>query len=182
MRADSFAPYRSEKAWSIIMTDETTTTWYRADVPGLRPHDEATRTPLPGGNDYVYMTSRLDVARAFAAQRGNRSVYEVEPGGFIWPDPDYPEESNAASAMCDYARVVRVVDENVQMTAESARQFISQFFLWPDKSRMYDDDGYPTAPPEMRRVSRGAEELRPLGRYPKPDVVLKLIRDLLERG
>ena len=35
------------------------------------------RTPRRPGQPYVYVTSNLEVARAFAAQRGNRSVYEV---------------------------------------------------------------------------------------------------------
>jgi len=172
---------------AVVSADNPESTmWFRADVPGLRPYDPANHSGMPlSGRRVVYATSRLDVARAFAASRGGWWVYEVRPidptGVFQYDDPDYPPESGAGCLAFDDASVVRAIDQAIQMTADDAWRFISQFFLWPDKSRMYDDDGYPTASPEMRAASRGAEELRPLGQYPKPDAVISFIRQLMSR-
>jgi hypothetical protein len=162
----------------VTVTETDATTWFCADVRGLRPGQDITRTPLYGV-DYVYVTSKLEVARAFAVQRGDRSVYEVAPEGFIYPDPDYPEESGAGCMICDWATVVRVVEEDVDMTLDGAWRLMSQHLVWSDRSRIYDDDGYATASPDMRRASIGAEELRQLGRYPLSEDVRQLVRSLL---
>jgi hypothetical protein len=160
-----------------VMTDDEETRWFRADVRDLRPGQDATQTPH-WGSRYVYVTSNLEVARAFAAQRGNRSVYEVELAGFIYDDPDYPPECGAGCAMCDWATVVRLIEEEVDMTLDDAWKLMSRYLVWSDLSRMYDDDGYATASPEMRAIGRGADELRQLGRYPMSEVVRKLVREI----
>jgi len=81
--------------------------------------------------------------------------------------------------MYDYATVVRVVEEEVGMTVEEAWKLISRHFLWRgDLSRMYDDEGYAAASPEMRRTGRGADDLRHVGRYPPPEAVMQLVREI----
>jgi hypothetical protein len=171
-------------SFAVVTTDDTEpAAWFRADTPGLRPYALANHSwHLLNGRRVVYATSQIGVARAFAASRGDWWVYEVKPidpwGMFRYDDPDYPPESGAGCIAFEDATVVRVIDQAVHMTAESAWKFISQFLLWPDKSPMYDN-GYPTASPDMRVASRSTDELRPLGQYPKPDQVLAFIRHLM---
>jgi hypothetical protein len=155
------------------VTGDEDTRWFRADVRGLRPGHFATTS-----SSYVHVTSNFDVARAFAVERGNCAVYEVELGGYIDVDLDYPPQSGAGCKKCDWATIIRVVEEEVDWLLEDAWKFMSRYHLWGDLSRMYDNDGYATASPEMRAIGCGAEELRQLGRYPLPEVVWQLMRQI----
>jgi hypothetical protein len=68
--------------------------YYRADVQGLNPGDAATRTLDPrDGKEYTYATTRLEVARAIAANHADFSVYRVELYDPIEADPDAAEEN-----------------------------------------------------------------------------------------
>jgi hypothetical protein len=150
--------------------------WFRADKAGLQPGNLATHSERPlNGRLVVYATSRLEVARAFAAQRGGGSVYQIDPidptGVFRYDDPDYPPSSGAGCIAFDDASIVRVVEARVDMTRDAAWQLMSRHFLWPDQTRMYDDEGYPTASPQMRAAGIDASALRHLGPYCEPGAV-----------
>jgi hypothetical protein len=87
--------------------------YYRADVQGLNPGDEATRTLDPlDDKEYTYATTRLDVARAIAAQHADFSVYRVVLYEPIEPDPDASEDNLGESFVrSPWGVVVHVVDE-----------------------------------------------------------------------
>lgn len=59
--------------------------------------------------DVVYVTTRQDTARAFAAVYTDGALYRVEPVDVIGPDPDAPDES----IMCRRAHVLEVVRRRV---------------------------------------------------------------------
>jgi hypothetical protein len=68
--------------------------YYRADVQGLNAEDAATRTLDPlDGKEYIYATTRLDVARAIAARHSDFSVYRVTLDEPIEADPGAVEDS-----------------------------------------------------------------------------------------
>ena len=74
------------------MSDDPT--YYRADVQGLNPGDATTRTLDPAdGTEYTYATTRLDVARAIAANHADFSVYRVVLNDPIEADPDAVEDN-----------------------------------------------------------------------------------------
>lgn len=62
--------------------------YYRADVRGLYPGDHTTRTlDAADGKEYTYATTRLDLARAIAANHDDFGVYRVELQEPIEADP-----------------------------------------------------------------------------------------------
>lgn len=68
------------------MSDETV--YYRADVPGLKRGDPATRTlDVIDEEEYTYATTRLDVARGIAARNTGYLVYRVLLNEPIEADP-----------------------------------------------------------------------------------------------
>jgi hypothetical protein len=158
--------------------------WYRADVRGMTPGDATTRTPYTGLNDeWAFVTRNLDVGRAFAVVRGDRSVYEVELDPPVYPDPDFAEETGAQCFIAHWATVVRTVEKTVTMTIDEARRLMSQHALWrADHSCIYDDDGHATVPPEMRDGKCSPQDLRQLGTYPPPQRIVKLASHIAAGG
>lgn len=106
------------------MTDST---WYHGGVPGLEvgerilPPDttgaparlsryaEAIGTPHGTRTDVVYLASRPEHARAFAALYPDGALYQVEPESDTEPDPDAPE----ATAMTTSAVITAVLRPRV---------------------------------------------------------------------
>lgn len=116
--------------------------WWHGGVPGLRPGDlllppaetgASTRVDLmtaarvipPGWmngdrnrRDRVYLTSKRELARAFAWGQGQRTgdrrgaLYIARPIGQYSPDPDMVEHS----IECERAEVITVYDPHVHMT------------------------------------------------------------------
>ena len=163
----------------MSVTDDPETTWFRADLWGLAPREWAT----PTNDGYVYATSDLDAARAYATKREDQTkaryaVYRVELNREVFQDPDYPDGSGFVR--CLSATLAEMVEKQSTMPLDEANKYMLDHCWWrEDNSPMYDADGYPTASPEMRRASIGAEELRQLGRYPMPDVVQQTVRHIL---
>lgn len=161
--------------------------WYRADCWGLVLGQEATLAMDPhDGCLFVYITSDLQAARAYAAIREpqdgmKRSVYRVKPIGETEPDPDYrifPEFVRCLSATLE-----EVIDSRPTMSADEATEYICQTYNppWPgDDCPMYDADGYPTASPGMREAGIDAGELRHVGRYRPPATIGHYAEELLE--
>lgn len=94
--------------------------------------------------DRVYFTTDLDLARSFAhalqtpAGRGN--VYEVQPIGVAEVDPDYAGFRDVF--MAPSARVVRVVQRNLQLTrAQETRPFAMRQY-WALGAPYVDVNGY----------------------------------------
>jgi hypothetical protein len=175
------------------MSDETC--WYRADYSGIVSGQEATPAPDPHhGCFYVYATSDLQAARAYASVREDqdpamkRSVYRVRLTWQPEPDPDYrifPEFVRCVSATLE-----EVIEARPTMPPDEAIEYLCQTYNppWPGSdSPMYDCDGYPTASPEMRQAGIDAAELRHVGNYARPQVIghaaeLLVARRADERG
>lgn len=156
--------------------------WFRADKRDLARGQELNRAQLYGdGQDYVFVTSRREVARAYAAERPDWSVYEVKP---IGSGDKYYDEAAAGTYMFEYAVVLDLADERVTMSREQAWEPIAKDFRWLDGSARYDDDGYATAPPGMRADVTPAKQFRATlkekGKYLPPDEVDDLIRTVLQ--
>jgi hypothetical protein len=105
---------------------------YRADIRGLKRGAETGRMVAwwPEDREYTYATTNLEVARAFVVyafgvpRDHERSVYRVD--------------------LDDPIVVLEVVEENVTMTIDEARQVMSRYARWVDESPVYDNDGYAT--------------------------------------
>jgi hypothetical protein len=87
--------------------------YYRADVQGLNPEDQATRTLDPlDGKEYTYATTRLDLARAIAARHADFSVYRVRLDEPIEADPDAAEDNlGEVFVRSPWGAVLHVVDD-----------------------------------------------------------------------
>lgn len=133
------------------MTGDEDTRWFRADVRGLRPGHFATTS-----SSYVHVTSNFDVARAFAVERGNCAVYEVELGGYIDVDLDYPPQSGAGCKKCDWATIIRVVEEEVDWLLEDAWKFMSRYHLWGTSHPCTTTTG---TPPHRQKCAQSAAAL-----------------------
>ncbi len=105
--------------------------------------------------DFVYLTSHLGTARAYAAryltqfgQRRPGTVYEVEPVGAVLVDPDYG--GSEMFVMASHARVVSVVESGVRLSARKQKQVSWPHLFWgsPDEP-LYDRDGTMRASAEM---------------------------------
>ena len=152
--------------------------YYRADVQGLSRHDPTTRMRDPrDGREHTYVTTNLDVARAFAlgAYDGNSSVYGVELDDPIMWDTEIKQlQHGTRFLMSRGGTVADVVEENPAMTPEEAREVMSEYARWARYgSPVYDDEGYATVPPGLSQVCT-AEQLRQLGRYPPPFSIVAL--------
>jgi hypothetical protein len=162
--------------------------FYRADVRGLIPGAETTRTRSPyDGHDYTYATTNLNVARAFALQADGRphgealSIYRVQLDPPVLWDPDFQQRPDTWFAMSHWGTVLDVVAEEPGMTLDEARTVMSTYAVWvTDKSPIYDSDGYANVPPGMAEACT-AEELRSrLGKYPPPTLIMMWANFLLE--
>lgn len=118
----------------------------------------------------VYISNDKQFARAFAAWYGTvwggdrGDLYEVEPQGSLFADPDYsigPE----VSFRCHEARIVAVEARAVRMTETEATRAHAPYAFWPDGSPQYDRQGYMLPSAEM--VKRGVRpaRLKQLGRW-----------------
>lgn len=157
------------------MNDDVT--WFRADRRGLERGQTLSRAQLYGdGQDYIFATNRRDVARAYAAQRPDWSVYEVKP---IGSGHTYHDECLAGTHMFDFAVVLDLAEETVTTPREEAWKPIAEQFRWLDGSARYDDEGYATAPPGMRGDTAPEKtlraRLREMGKYLPPDEVEGLV-------
>jgi hypothetical protein len=163
---------------------------YRADVRGLKRGAETGRMFAwwPEDREYTYATTNLEVARAFAvyafgAPRDHeRSVYRVDLDDPIVGDPEFWCDQNASFVMSHWGTVLEVVEENVTMTIDEAREVFSRYARWVDKSPVYDNDGYATVPPIWRHDNRFdndeiRQQLRTLGTYPEPHAVLEFLNE-----
>jgi hypothetical protein len=169
-----------DKAWPA---DETV--WYRADLFGLVPGQEATFSE----DQYVYVVSDLNAARAYAAIREHqfgigRSVYRVRLLGEVEPDPDYrvfPEFVRSVSGILE-----EVIEPRPTMSPDEATEYICQTYNppWPGGGGpMYDSEGYPTASAAMLEAGISATELRHVGKYKSPLAIGHCAERLLnERG
>lgn len=124
----------------------------------------------------VYISTDLNVARAYAAKRelqtGTKwSVYRVEPEHPLEDDPDYPHFRDVFRR-CVTATPVEVLEKRPTMTPlDSATYILDHYMVWrSDGSPMYAD-GYPTASPNMRAAGLDHARLRHLGRYADPEQV-----------
>jgi hypothetical protein len=84
--------------------------------------------------------------------------------------------------MSHWGTVLEVVEENVTMTIDEAREVFSRYARWVDKSPVYDNDGYATVPPIWRNDNRFdndeiRRQLRTLGTYPEPHAVLEFLNE-----
>ena len=82
--------------------------------------------------------------------------------------------------MSHWGTVLDVVEQNVTMTVDEARQAMSRYARWVDESPIFDDAGYATVPPKWRNDNRFDDEeirnaLRRLGAYPNPHAVLQFL-------
>lgn len=104
--------------------------WYSSQPRGMAPGDPV----KPSADNYVYMTTDLDLARAYYVtgpgtdrrMGGSRAVYRVEPTSPLEPDPEvplFPEVQRAASAT-----VVEVVELGPAMTRRQALQYMRDFY------------------------------------------------------
>jgi len=165
------------------------TVWYRAGLYGIVLGQEATFARDPrDGCFYVYVTSDLQAARAYAAIRENqhpglkRSVYRVKLVGQPEPDPDYrifPEFVRCVSGVLD-----EVIEARPTMSPDEATEYICQTYNppWPGSSSpMYDSEGYPTASPAMHSAGIDSSELRHLGKYAPPPFIGRCAEELVNR-
>lgn len=112
--------------------------WFHGGVPGLGvgerilpPDETGTEHTLsayaqqgaPHGSrtDVVYVTSRQDSARFFAAVYPDGALYRVEPSGWCGADPDAPHEA----MMCESAVIVEVVRERIVFAHRSFESWVS---------------------------------------------------------
>lgn len=112
--------------------------WFHGGVPGLQvgdmilpPDRSGTEHTLsayasedaPHGSrtDVVYVTSRQDSARVFAAIYPDGALYRVEPAEWRGLDPDAPHEA----MMCDRAEIVEVVRERVVFAHRTFESWVS---------------------------------------------------------
>ncbi|MEV3855478.1 hypothetical protein AB0J38_14260 [Streptomyces sp. NPDC050095] len=78
----------------ISGTDRTLSQFARPDMPAWTAR-----------RDVVYVSTRQDDARVFAAFYPDGALYRVVPVGVVGPDPDHP----ARSLMCRSARIEEVI-------------------------------------------------------------------------
>jgi hypothetical protein len=119
----------------------------------------------PEDREYTYATTNLEVARAFAVyafgvpRDHERSVYRVDLDDPIVGDPEFWCDQNASFVMSHWGTVLEVVEENVTMTVDEAREVFSRYARWVDKSPVYDNDGYATVPPIWRNDKRAFQTI-----------------------
>lgn len=115
--------------------------------------------------DRVYITSDLQMARAFAhyclltlgtsvVSRG--TLYLVQPVGAIEPDPDFAGEVSWCSSS---AIVLEVAEEDVRMRYRDAVRATGRFSTWEGGRPMYLDDGRMSLSPSLERLGVTQEEL-----------------------
>ena len=180
----------SAGAWITISLMTEDVVLYRADIRGLKRGAETGRMVAwwPEDREYTYATTNLEVARAFAVyafgvpRDHERSVYRVDLDDPIVGDPEFWSDENASFVMSHWGTVLEVVEENVTMTIDEARQVMSRYARWVDESPVYDNDGYATVPPLWRNDNRFdndeiRQQLRTLDTYPEPHAVLTFLNE-----
>lgn len=170
------------------MDDDTASTdvtvWYRADLFGIPPGEEASFSQ----DWYVYAVSDLKAARAFAALREDqegtpRSVYRVRLIGEVETDPDY--RSFPEFVRCLSGIVQEVIEAHPTMSPDEATEYMCQTYNppWPGGGGpMYDGDGYPTASPAMLGAGISANELRHVGKCKPPLIIGGYAEGLVNRA
>lgn len=148
-------------------------TYFHGGVPNLRPGDtvwsaaklnltfsyrNATVLRQPRyDRNFVYLTSHLGTARAYAARylaRGGKrrpgTVYEVAPAEPLRADPDYETVGSNVFVMTSHARVVSVVETGVVLSAREQNEASWPYLFWASASEpRYDRDGTMRASAEM---------------------------------
>jgi hypothetical protein len=159
-------------------------TYYHGGMPDLRSgtqifsKNEAARRGMTGpwtlrpeaqhySPDRVYFTTDLDLARSFAhalqTPSGRGYLYEVQPIGAVEVDPDYSGFNDVF--MAPSARVVRVVQRNLQLTrAQETRPFAMRQY-WALDSPYMDGNGYVRPSEQMQKAGWNPALLRLLPQW-----------------
>lgn len=165
--------------------------FFHGGVPGLQPGDDvlsATRLnrryayhhPSAAARydpNYVYFTTHLGTARAYAARYLDRSgrprpgdVYEVEPARATTEDPDYPVAGPDRFLMAARARVTAVVDTAVAMDAREQNKASWPYTFWESVDEIrYDSDGTVLPSKAMSEFGVSRDYLRLLPKWMEPD-------------
>lgn len=165
---------------------------YRADVSGLQVGGPTTQ--LYDVNDSnqsrTHATTNPKVARALTVLRFrlppnvDLSVYRVELDEPLVLDPAFPSDEQAEFYLSHYGTVVDLYGDDPAMSRDEALAVMNRYAQWPDGSRIWDDNGHATVPPQYESDPRFDDddreqmrkELRVLGFYPAADAVLAFLR------
>lgn len=149
----------------------------------MQPGDAATRSVNErDGREYVYATTNLDVARAYAVLRGNSAVYRVALDTPIVWDDNFHEGSAAGCWRSQRGTIVDRVEVDVDMSHNEAVMVMAPLSIWdgPDQP-MYDEQGFGLPPPIPNSSIEAEdlrEQLRSLGTYPNPRDIQRLATQL----
>jgi hypothetical protein len=135
-------------------------------------HSGVTLDPTDPGR--VYVTTRRDIARAYAIRYANTpphldaTLYRVRVPDVteLEPDPDLP---GAGAFAAPWAEVVEVCEKRVPGGAVAAQRVLGPLMTWTDGSPIFDRQGYMLPAPEWVGVT--ARELRVFGRWIHADSV-----------
>jgi hypothetical protein len=126
------------------------------DPKGETPHDRSR----------VYVTTIRNLARTYAARynfgRMPGAVYNVLPLDDLEPDPDY---EGFDVSFCSSARIVRVSEKRVQLSTTQQVMLYAAYEVWPDRTPMYDPQGYFLPSPELRADGVTDADLRRFGQW-----------------
>lgn len=158
------------------------TDYFHGGAPGLEPGD-ILRPAAALGLDftyhlddavydpaYVYFTTRIEIATAYAARcvmpyvnEIPGTVYRVQPLGRIEPDPDY-EPLPDIYKRAPRARVLETVRTEVVLTDRETHQLEAPWLHWGTLDRpMYDTDGIMIPSDEMKANGVTSEHTRVYG-------------------
>lgn len=124
---------------------------------------------------YVYFTTRIEIATAYASRcvlpyvnEVPGDVYRVQPLGPIEPDPDY-EPLPEIYMRAPRARILEVVRTEVVLTDREQHQLESPWLHWGSLDLpIYDTDGFMIPSPEMTSNGVTAEHTRIYGPWLPP--------------
>lgn len=139
-------------------------TYFHGGEPNLKPGDDLWPASRLGryfifGNDsvsgpvlydpnYFYFTTHLGLARAYAARCLSNgvptpgTVYQVEPVGPVFQDPDYQGAGPDKFLMTRHARVVAVAETDVDLTVREQNRASWPYLFWNSASHpRYASDG-----------------------------------------
>ena len=152
--------------------------YWHGGYPGLPPggrikpatemgYSSTPRGETPHDPSRVYVTTIRSLARSYAASyrlgRMPGAVYNVLPLDDLEPDPDY--EGFDVSFTCSSARIVRVSEKRVQLSTTQQVMIGAPYQVWPDRTSMYDPQGYFLPSPELRAAGVTGADLRRFGRW-----------------
>lgn len=183
------------------MTDEKPV-YFHGGVPGLNEGDwlrardllpqwKGTKfaygatSPERAGNygSHVYLTTELEPARAYAAKyvdpANNRipgTVYEVEPWGEVYSDPDflpYPFTFGRSVG----AKVSRVVETGLlwENPRDMAR-VLGPYQEWTTGMAVYDEKGYFRVNKDMRDMGITEERVAQMGKWAPVEYMQAILR------